>query len=235
MSTFIILAVVTSMDILQNQSQLTYGQLDNHQVILSDNTNKSSKKEISDILLNKFKHIVFNYTALSSNSPSYNNKVISDLNITIPIVVGFISPDGIQVSGSGKMSNSNSNEVNENTVFDIASISKTLVAIIYADMVNQGWIDSKDSVEKYLPQDKVKFPSYYGHKITLENLATHTSGIPDFPIGWVRNHIYSTQQVYDFISNTTLSSEPGQKASYSDIGMGMLGHILSIKAGLSFD
>jgi serine-type D-Ala-D-Ala carboxypeptidase/endopeptidase len=66
-------------------------------------------------------------------------------------------------------------------------------------------------------------------------LATHTSGLPDFPTGWVRNHSYTTQQVYDFISNTTLSSEPGIKANYSDIGMGLLGHIISLKTGVSFD
>lgn len=66
-------------------------------------------------------------------------------------------------------------------------------------------------------------------------MATHTSGLPDFPTGWVRNHSYTTQQVYDFISNTTLSSEPGIKADYSDIGMGLLGHILSLRTGVSFD
>jgi serine-type D-Ala-D-Ala carboxypeptidase/endopeptidase len=59
--------------------------------------------------------------------------------------------------------------------------------------------------------------------------------LPDFPTGWTRNHSYSTQQIYDFISNTTLSSEPGIKADYSDIGMGLLGHILSLGTGVSFD
>jgi serine-type D-Ala-D-Ala carboxypeptidase/endopeptidase len=66
-------------------------------------------------------------------------------------------------------------------------------------------------------------------------LATHTSGLPDFPTGWIRNHSYTTQQFYDFISNTTLSSEPGIKADYSDIAMGLLGHILSLRTGVSFD
>ena len=78
-------------------------------------------------------------------------------------------------------------------------------------------------------------PSYNGHKITLEHLATHTSGLPDFPAGWIRNQSYTTQQVYDFVSNATLSSKPGIKANYSDIGMGILGHILSLRAGVSFD
>ena len=66
-------------------------------------------------------------------------------------------------------------------------------------------------------------------------MATHTSGLPDFPVGWVRNHSYTTQQVYDFISNATLSNEPGTKADYSDIGMGLLGHILSLRTGVSYD
>lgn len=235
MSTFTILAVITSIDIFQKQGQLTYGQFDNYHIKPSNNSHKSFNNEISNFLLDKFKYIVFNYAILANNSSSIDNNATYDSYITIPIVVGFISPDGIQISGSGQMSKSNSTKVNENTIFDIASISKTFVATIYADMVNQGLIDSSDPIEQYLPQDKVKVPSYNGHKITLENLATHTSGMPDFPIGWVRNHSYSTQQVYDFISDMTLATEPGKKASYSDIGMGLLGHILSIKSGLSFD
>jgi len=37
------------------------------------------------------------------------------------------------------------------------------------------------------------------------------------------------------VSNSTLSTQPGTKASYSDIGMGLLGHVLSQGAGVSFD
>ena len=66
-------------------------------------------------------------------------------------------------------------------------------------------------------------------------MANHTSGLPNFPAGWIRNHNYTTQQVYDFISNTTLSNKPGTKANYSGVGMGLLGHILSLRTGVSFD
>jgi CubicO group peptidase (beta-lactamase class C family) len=37
-----------------------------------------------------------------------------------------------------------------------------------------------DPIEKYLPS-KVIIPQYNGHKITIEDLATHTSGLPEFP------------------------------------------------------
>ena len=149
------------------------------------------------------------------------------------IVVGIISPNGTQVYGYGNISKANSTKVNGNTIFDIASITKTFTTTLLADMVKQGLVNLDDPIGKYLPAT-VKVPTYNGHKITLEDLATHTSGLPDFPAGWIRNHTYTTQQVYSFLSNTSLMSEPGIKANYSDIGMGLLGHILSIRAGVPY-
>ena len=154
---------------------------------------------------------------------------------SIPIVVGIVTTNGTQVSGFGSISSSNNTHVDGDTVFDIASIAKTFVTIILADMVKQGLVSLDDPIEKYLPATNVTVPSYTGHIIILEDLATHTSGLPDFPVGWIRNHSYTTQQVYDFITNTILSNEPGIKADYSDIGMGLLGHILSLRAGVTFD
>jgi serine-type D-Ala-D-Ala carboxypeptidase/endopeptidase len=149
------------------------------------------------------------------------------------IVVGIITPNSTQVYGYGNISKANSTKVNGNTIFDIASITKTFTTTLLADMVKQGLVNQDDPIEKYLGAT-VKVPTYNGHKITLESLATHTSGLPDFPAGWIRNHTYTTQQVYNFLSNTQFRSEPGTKANYSDFGMGLLGHILSIRAGVPY-
>ncbi|HKR73632.1 MAG TPA: serine hydrolase domain-containing protein [Candidatus Nitrosocosmicus sp.] len=232
MSTLIMLSLVTSSKTFQNQFQEANSQ--HTQIFLSNNSQYHSKSDISQILLEKFKEIVYD-KPLPNNSSFSNNGIKSDWGNSIPIVVGIVSPNGTQVSGYGNISKINSTVVDGNTVFDIASISKTFVAIILADMVNQGLVDLNDPIETYLPADKIIVPSFNGNKITLEHLATHTSGLPDFPTGWIRNHSYTTQQVYDFVSNATLSSKPGTKANYSDIGMGILGHLLSLKADVSFD
>lgn len=218
----------TISSIIQSQYQLAYSQ---QQTTITNNSNYSSKSEISNTLLEQFKEIVFKQ--ISSNSS--NKSAMSNSSITVPIVVGIVTTNGTQVSVYRNISSSNDTKVNGNTVFDIASIAKTFVTIILADMIKQGLVNLGDPIEKYLPANNITVPSYNGHKITLEDLATHTSGLPDFPTGWIRNHSYTTQQVYDFISNTTLSSEPGIKADYSDIGMGLLGHILSLRTGVSFD
>ena len=197
---------------------------------------------IATLALSCFSIIVFNSVLAQPTVPQFTtakelsimllNKVKTHLP-NASIVVGIINPNGTQVYGYGNISKTNNTKVNGNTIFDTASITKTFTTTLLAGMVKEGLVNLDDPVERFLPAS-VKVPSYNGHKIILEHLATHTSGLPDFPSGWIRNHTYTTQQVYSFLSNTSLTSEPGIKANYSDIGMGLLGHILSIKTGVPY-
>ena len=72
------------------------------------------------------------------------------------------------VYGYGNVSKANSTKVNGNTIFDIASITKTFTTTLLADMVKQGLVNLDDPIGKYLPAT-VKVPTYNGHKITLED------------------------------------------------------------------
>ena len=226
LSSLIILSCISSTSIIffKQQQVVAYSQQQP-----SFTTTNSSEKELSTILLAQMKQIVFKYLSNSSSTFSSSNS-----SIPVSMVVGIITPNGTQVSGYGNLSKANSTQVDGNTIFDIASITKTFATIVLADMVKQGLINLNDPIEKYLPSNTTTVPSYNGHKITVKHLATHTSGLPDFPEGWIRNITYTTQQVYNFLSNTTIDHEPGTVASYSDIGMGLLGHILSIRADVPF-
>ena len=155
----------------------------------------------------------------------------------VSIVVGVITPNGTSVSGYGNISKANSTEVNGDTIFDIGSLTKIFTAALLADMVKRGIVNLDDPIEKYLPSN-VTVPSYNGHKITLENLATHTSGLSDLPrtvVGPGHYRNLPTQQIYNFISNSSLVSEPGTRYNYSNLGGGLLGHILSLKAGIPYE
>jgi serine-type D-Ala-D-Ala carboxypeptidase/endopeptidase len=153
------------------------------------------------------------------------------------IVIGFIGMNGTSVYSFGNISETNNRPVNGNTLFNIDSITKTFTTLALADMVNQGIIKLSDPIEKYLPSN-VTVPQFNGIKITIEDLATHTSGLPYIPSNiWINNTIgdlnpnYNLTQMYQALSNTTLSWEPGSKFLYSDFGMGLLGHILTIQEG----
>ena len=185
------------------------------------NTASANKEHLSMLLLNQIKPLILRNMGNKSKGG-------------VSMVVGVITPNGTNVSGYGNISKANTTKVNGNTIFDIASITKTFTTTLLADMVKRGLVNLDDPIEKYVPVG-VRVPTYNGYKITLDDLATHTSGLPDFPAGWIRNRTYTTHQVYDFLSHTPLQSEPGVRYNYSDFGMGLLGYILSIKAGVPYE
>lgn len=173
------------------------------------------------------------------------------------IAIGFVDQNGTQFYGHGKMSNTSNATVDENTIFDIGSITKVFTTTLLADMVNKGLVNLDDPIEKYLPSN-VTVPQYNGHKITIEDLATHTSGLPEFPDNFCpsfdpaktevvdsiqfRKDLfdctknYTFYQFYQGLSNTTIPREPGSKVEYSTFGIGLLGHILTLKSNMpSFD
>lgn len=153
------------------------------------------------------------------------------------IVVGFLGTNGSTIYSFGNISNKDNKPVNENTFFNIDSITKTFTTLALADMVNQGIIKLNDPIEKYLPAN-VTVPQFNDTKITIGDLATHTSGLPFMPYNiWINGTVgnidpkYNVTQLYKALSNTTLLSKPGTKFLYSDFGMGLLGHILTLKEG----
>jgi serine-type D-Ala-D-Ala carboxypeptidase/endopeptidase len=182
------------------------------------------------------------------------NALVDKNETNAAIAIRFIDPDGTQFYSYGKMSNTNTTTVDKNTIFAIGSITKVFTTTLLADMVNQGLIKLDDPIEQYLPYD-VKIPQYGVHKITIEDLATHTSGLPNWPSNYCpafdptktvfqdsvqyRKDLmkctknYTFDQFYQSLSNTTLSREPGSKFGYSNFGMGLLGHILTLKSNMS--
>jgi serine-type D-Ala-D-Ala carboxypeptidase/endopeptidase len=187
----------------------------------NSNTTSANKEHLSMQFLNQIKPMILKNMGNKSKGG-------------VSIVLGVITPNGTSLSGYGNISKANTTKVNGNTIFDIASITKTFTTSLLADAVKSGLVNLDDPIEKYLPAG-VRVPTYNGRKITLENLATHTSGLPDFPVNWIRNRTYTTQQVYNFLSNTSLQSEPGVRYNYSDFGAGLLGYVLSIKAGIPYE
>ncbi|HET8792300.1 MAG TPA: serine hydrolase, partial [Nitrososphaeraceae archaeon] len=140
----------------------------------------TSKNEISTMILDKYKQRVFKHLL---NNKTITDNISNSTTLPVSIVVGVISPNGTQVSGYGNISKANHTAVDGNTIFDIGSLTKLFVGTSLMDMINHGLVKLDDPLEKYLPAN-VTVPTYQGHKITLEDLATHTSGLPYWPPGW---------------------------------------------------
>jgi D-alanyl-D-alanine-carboxypeptidase/D-alanyl-D-alanine-endopeptidase len=127
-----------------------------------------------------------------------------------------------------------------NTVFEIGSITKTFTSALLADMVQRGEVKLDDPVSKFLPAT-VHVPSRGGKQITLLDLATQSSGLPRLPTNMSPANIlnpyadYSVQQLYDFLSQYELTRDIGSRFEYSNLGVGLLGHALALRAGKSYE
>ena len=158
----------------------------------------------------------------------------------VGIVVGIVDEHGSRVVSCGKIDNDTDQEVNGDTLFDIASITKPFTGLLLQDMIERGEMKLDDPVQKYLPAS-VKMPARNGKQITLLHLVTHTSGLPHIagnlnpkrPDNIFAD--YTVEELNTFLSNYQLTSDPGAKFQYSSLGAGLLGHVIALKARSDYE
>ena len=147
----------------------------------------------------------------------------------------------------GSISNDNTRPPDRHSIFELGSITKTFTATVLAQMILDGKIDLADELESLLPEDELTVPDWEGTKITISHLATHSSGLPKAPQDsnqplppdydpYDPYAAYTTEYVYDYLSSyCNLLFEPGSQYSYSNTGMGLIGHVLGLVEGTTYE
>ncbi len=161
---------------------------------------------------------------------------------TVGIAVGVVCEGENRACCHGRIEKGGTVAPDERTLFEIGSITKVFTAILLADMHLRGEVDLDDPASKFLPSTVV-LRSRDGVDVTLRHLATHRSGLPRIPSNMGFRNLrsgnpyanYTVEDMYAFLSKRRLVSEPGTFYSYSNLGMGLLGHILALAAGMDFE
>jgi len=128
-----------------------------------------------------------------------------------------------------------------NTVFEVMSITKVLTSVLLADMVARGEVAFDDPAAKYLPPSVTLHE--HGRPITLVDLATYTSGLPNMPGNLPPNWYdmpnpmgdYTEAKLYEFLSSYVPKYEPGTHYEYANLSFGLLGIALARRAGTSYE
>lgn len=158
----------------------------------------------------------------------------------VGIVVGIVDEHGTRVVSCGRFERDGGREVDANTVFEIGSATKAFTCVLLQDMVERRKMKLDDPVAKYLPKS-VKMPTRGGKEVTLLDLATHTSALPRMPDNFAPKDEhnpyadFTVAQMYACLSGCKLTRDIGAKYEYSNLGMGLLGHVLALKAGRSYE
>jgi len=123
---------------------------------------------------------------------------------------------------------------NDDSRFQIASLSKQFTAYAILYLQQQGKLSIDDYVAKYLPRFPFK-------NITIRHLLTHTSGLPNSEKSMWKDYdtksINGNVQMLDMLETNKypLQWEPGQKWEYSDIGYCTLGTLIEVVSGERYD
>ena len=171
-------------------------------------------------------------------------KAILDHRIAAKRGTGFVvaileggSPPRIHTAGTSGVEGL---PLDSNTVFEIGSITKVFTTALFADMVARGEVKLDDPIAMYLPRN-VRVPTRGERQITLLDLATQTSGLPRLPTNLrpasPANPYagYGVPDLYEFLSGYRLTRDIGSQYEYSNLGIGLLGHLLSLKAGRPYE
>ena len=119
-------------------------------------------------------------------------------------------------------------------VFRLGSITKQFTAAAILLLEQRGELSVEDPITKHLPDYPV-----HGHRITVEHLLTHTSGIfnytaiPGYMAEKVRQDL-STDELVEAFKDQPMNFAPGERWSYSNSGYVLLGAIIEKVSGQSY-
>lgn len=148
--------------------------------------------------------------------------------------------------------------VTKDTIFGLASVTKSLTSFIVLKLAEEGKIDKEDKLKDWLPNLKWPRPEYE-NQLTIQHLMSHTSGLPGLPlihharlesieedphgaflfegriaddISYIRNsdELIAALNGLDF----ELLGPPGEIFNYSNEGYGLLQEVIEAASGRSF-
>ncbi|MDX5339654.1 MAG: beta-lactamase family protein [Cyclobacteriaceae bacterium] len=109
-------------------------------------------------------------------------------------------------------------------IFEMASVSKQFTAMVVLQCMEKGWLNLDDPVEKYL---EIPYPG-----ISIRNLLTHTSGLPDYQAimdaHWDKRKVATNEDILEYLRRYSPPKEfePGEKYEYSNTGYVLLASIV---------
>ncbi|SPZ65115.1 Beta-lactamase [Serratia quinivorans] len=136
----------------------------------------------------------------------------------VPGMAIAVSVDGKQqFYDYGVASKQTGKPITNQTLFEVGSLSKTFTATLAAYAQNEGKLSFAEPASHYLPE--LRGSAF--DRVSLLNLATHTSGLPLF----VPDEVTNDAQLMAYYKNWQPPHAVGSYRVYSNLGIGMLGMI----------
>ncbi|KYH05427.1 serine hydrolase [Chryseobacterium cucumeris] len=195
------------------------------------------KKLITPLILLPF---LSNTTDAQTLSKRYEKKIDSIIqtefgNKNEPGGVFLISQNGKNLyrKAFGKANLELNVNMTPENVFQIGSMTKQFTAVAILLLEQQRKLNVNDPISQYIKD----YPN--GDKITIHQLLTHTSGIKDFTkmksISSIAQKEMKPEEMVNFFKNEPVDFAPGEKFDYNNSGYVVLGYIIELVSGTSYE
>jgi CubicO group peptidase (beta-lactamase class C family) len=156
------------------------------------------------------------------------------------IVLGVLEADGTRRIQAYGWPGPRMKPLSAETIFETGSISKVFTGILLADMAADGVLSLEDPLQDHVPAG-VTIPSRPGQTIRLVDIATHRSALPRLPSNLSPADPsdpyadYTVPMLYDFLNGHELRRDVGEQYEYSNLAVGLLGHVLALSDGTDYE
>jgi CubicO group peptidase (beta-lactamase class C family) len=137
-------------------------------------------------------------------------------------------------SSHGVTSVANPLPIDQDTIFTLGSTSKTFTATALVILAEQGKVDFDSPVRRYLPELKLA-DEETAATITIGNLLNHTAGFDTWMLLDTGDGDDALATYVDHLHELTLIAEPGERASYSQAGFNLLGRVIEVVTGKTYE
>ncbi len=140
----------------------------------------------------------------------------------------------VYLRGFGVKQNGNTEPVDVNTVFRIASVSKCFAAFLTGIVVEDTLLHWDDSVLRYLPFFKLNSEEET-QKLTIRNVLSHTTGLPYHAYTNMVEEGTPLDSMLSWLKNIKMAGKVGQSYSYQNVAYSLIGNVIQTRTGKSFE
>ena len=139
----------------------------------------------------------------------------------------------VWMKAAGVREKTNDAPVTPETVFRIASMTKSFTAMAIMKLRDEGKLSLEDPVQKYIPElANLPYPTGDSPVLTIRHLLTHSEGFPEDNPWGDRQLAQSDETMRAWLrAGIPFSTSPGTAFEYSNYGFAILGQIVAKASG----
>ncbi len=175
--------------------------------------------------------------AAADDLDAYVQQELVDHQLVGLSAVVVLGRERIWARGFGSRDREAGGTIDPDTVFRIGSLTKLFTGLAILRLRDEGKLSLDDPVAQYLPEIvQVRYPTTDSPRITIRHLVTHTSGLPrlgklDY---YSRDRGVTEAELLEGLKDLPLEAAPGERESYSNLGMSVAGVLVARVSGTSY-